>query len=356
MILYSSFQLNFFERDILFLFNFINNHFFKIFLMKEPDSYIQDTSSSNILFNENNSLQFKQGVNSVDTDPLISKLPMAEQMEYSHISSYFQLVDDRNKRNFGMSTFIKQLNLIHHFVVRDDGGDALRGLVCGILFGNGFLLVNTDKLKRLTKRSKSCVNGCFQRLGFNVFRETQDLNGFFSKLLPDIDSQLINSRHWCIRKASDEAPICFIASIPLEISARCGFPNETYQMMTYPNYHPIPPTPQQPKNNIQNNTNYNINVFSPPSPTVLNDQMNIQMNLSVNAFKNGNNTENYGNNIGYNSSDKQMIQQHQMNFQIQQKIPQQLMLSNSSSESLDVASDPEVNNNFYTDIKSLLNR
>ena len=328
--------------------------------MNEPDSYLQNYSSiKNYQLPYNSTSQpLKQGINSVDSDPLISKLPLAEQMEFSRICSYFQLVDDRNKRNFGMSTFIKHLNLIHHFVVRDDGGDALRGLVCGVLFGNGFLLVNTDKLKRLTKRSKSCVNGCFQRLGFNVFRETQDLNGFFSKLLPDIDSQLINSRHWCIRKASDDAPICFIASIPLEISARCGFPNETYQMMTYPNYHPIPPTQQQPQNNIPkvNNNSYNSGIFSPPSPTLYNDQINTQMNISINALTNGKNTDNYINsNFNYNSSDKQILQQQTMNFQFQQNPQKQFSLSNSSSENLDVPSDPEVNSNFFADIKSLLN-
>ena len=116
--------------------------------MDESDLFLQNflSTKKNQMLYINNPLQCKQNENLVDSDPLIKKLPLAEQMEFSRICSYFQLVDDRNKRNFGMTTFIKHLNLIHHFVVRDDGGDALRGLACGILFGKGFLLVNTVTL------------------------------------------------------------------------------------------------------------------------------------------------------------------------------------------------------------------
>ena len=236
-------------------------------------------------------------------EPLICKLNSQEQTEFAKIATYFQLADDRNKRNFGMSTFIKHLNFIHHFVVNgktqnqrndmrinkiknvlnindnynycDDFNKAnnsssiLRGIICGILFGNGFLLVNTDKLKRLTKRSKSCVNGCFQKLGFGVYRSPQDMNGFFCEILPDIilgnkyNSKLsnnqnsteqassnfndnndtnsaiialvhkwINPRHWCIRKASEDAPICFISDLPDDICAKYGFPIDSYQKMS----------------------------------------------------------------------------------------------------------------------------
>lgn len=226
-------------------------------------------------------------------EPLICKLNSQEQTEFSKIATYFQLADDRNKRNFGMSTFIKHLNFIHHFVVngktqnqRNDirmnkiknslnitdnynygdesnksgsSSSILRGIICGILFGNGFLVVNTDKLKRLTKRSKSCVNGCFQKLGFGVYRSPQDMNGFFCEILPEIligtkinqtdqsnfiesseDNSAIvsmvhkwiNPRHWCIRKASEDAPICFISDLPDDVCAKYGFPIDSYQKMS----------------------------------------------------------------------------------------------------------------------------
>lgn len=200
-------------------------------------------------------------------DPLFHKLDYSDQTEFSKVVTYFQLADDRNKRNFGMSTFIKHLNIIHHYVVtgksqtqkhwnQKDGlkslpepkglknrsAYVLRGLSCGILFGNGFLLVNTDKLKRITRRSKSCVNGCFQKLGFGVSRISPDFNGFFAEILQDCITgqqttafqnstihQWVNPRQWCIRKASSNAPICFISVLSDELSTKYGFPIDSYQ-------------------------------------------------------------------------------------------------------------------------------
>ncbi|OHT17117.1 hypothetical protein TRFO_12638 [Tritrichomonas foetus] len=198
------------------------------------------------------------------SDPLICKLTYQEQNDFARITTYFQLADDRNKRNFGMTTFIKHLNLIHHFVVRDDGNDALRGIICGILFGSGFLLVNTEKLKRLTRRSKSCVNGCFQKLGFGVYRSVQDLNGFFSGILPEIAPQWINPRHWCIRKANDDAPICFIASLPSDLCAKYGFPVDSYQIVENESNSDAStePSPSESSFSQKNNQNNNANDYS----------------------------------------------------------------------------------------------
>ena len=126
------------------------------------------------------------------SDPLAAQLSPAEQSEYARLSAFFRLTDERNKRNEGVTAFIKHLRMIHSFVVRDDGNDALRGLVCGIIFSNPVLVVNTDRLKKFTCRSKSCVNGCFQKLGFDVSRATQELNTFFQSILPAAVPDLSN--------------------------------------------------------------------------------------------------------------------------------------------------------------------
>ena len=145
------------------------------------------------------------------SDPLAAQLSPEEQSEYARLSAFFRLTDERNKRNEGVTAFIKHLRMIHSFVVRDDGNDALRGLVCGIIFSNPVLVVNTDRLKKFTCRSKSCVNGCFQKLGFDVSRATQELNTFFQSILPAAVPDLSNPRHWCIRKATDESSLSFLS-------------------------------------------------------------------------------------------------------------------------------------------------
>ena len=162
-------------------------------------------------------------------DPLYFRLSGQEQGEFTRLVTYFQLTDDRNKRNFGLSTFIKHISLVHKFVVKEDGNDLLRGVISGILFGQGFLLINTDRLKRLMHRSKSCVNGCFQKLGFSVYRSMQDLNGFFDQNLPGLAINWINPRHWCIRKASDDTPVCFISGLSMDICKKYHFPIDAYE-------------------------------------------------------------------------------------------------------------------------------
>lgn len=155
-------------------------------------------------------------------DTFASRMSYLDQAEFVQLMNYFAYADDRNKRNFGMSTFIKHLNMVHNFVVKGDSGDAYRGLVCGILFGNGFILVNTTRLKKLMYRSKSCVNGCFQRLGFTISRATQDIGGFFEQLVPQMAHQL-NTRQWCVRKAVEDIPLCFVPNIPIDFVQKFGF-------------------------------------------------------------------------------------------------------------------------------------
>lgn len=144
-------------------------------------------------------------------DFITSRLSPEEQQELMYLRQVIASHEAKSKKNFGLSTFFEHLTLIHRFVVRGDTGDAYRGFVCGIYFGEGFLLVNTTRLKKLICRSKSCVNGCFHRLGFCMGRSaSQSMNDFFQQILPGLNSALVNTRQWCMRTVSEEAVVCFI--------------------------------------------------------------------------------------------------------------------------------------------------
>lgn len=144
-------------------------------------------------------------------DFIASRLSSDEQQELLYLRQLIASHEAKSKKNFGLSTFFEHLSLIHRFVVRGDKGDAYRGFVCGVYFGEGFLLVNTTRLKKLICRSKSCVNGCFHRLGFSMGRSaSQNMNDFFQQILPNLNSALVNTRQWCMRTVSDEAVVCFV--------------------------------------------------------------------------------------------------------------------------------------------------
>ena len=150
-------------------------------------------------------------------DPLLMSLSASDQEEYYRLSQFFTYSDDRNKRNLGMPTFIKHLNMIHKFICRGDQMDNMRGLICGLQFGKDSLLINTSRLKKLMGRSKSCMNGCFQKLGYVSSKPAQDLSTLLCSLTPGFKCDMINPRNWCVRRASNTTTI-FTPNISLEFA------------------------------------------------------------------------------------------------------------------------------------------
>lgn len=156
-------------------------------------------------------------------DPLIAALPGNDQVAYLQLAHYIATSEDRNKRNLGMQTFVHHLTMIHDFVCRGDAKDNLRGLVCGIQFGNESLLINTSRLKKLMCRSKSCMNGCFQKMGYVPSRPSQELASLLCKITPGIMSDALNPRNWCVRRSSPQSKL-FIPNLRIEISAKITIP------------------------------------------------------------------------------------------------------------------------------------
>jgi hypothetical protein len=151
-------------------------------------------------------------------NPLLCRLPLSDQSEYVYLASHFAASDDRNKRNLGLPTFVKHLGMIHSFVCRGDGYDALRGFLCGIEFGCNSFLVNTRQLKALMSRSKSCMNGCFQKLGYVVCRPARDIPTLFGQMLPNFACEVLTARQWCIRRAAGPSAVYFQPNLGLEIA------------------------------------------------------------------------------------------------------------------------------------------
>ena len=147
---------------------------------------------------------------------ILCRLSATDQVEFMNLINFFIYTDDRNKRNLGMSTFVKHLNAIHDFVCKGDGNDALRGLLCGIEFSSNSFLIHTSRLKKLMYRSKSCMNGCFQKLGYIVCRPAQDISTLFSQILPGISPHCFSTRQWCVRKATEITTTHFTPNVNFE--------------------------------------------------------------------------------------------------------------------------------------------
>jgi hypothetical protein len=158
-------------------------------------------------------------VASFQINPLLYKLPIGDQAEFLQLVNNFAYSEDRNKRNLGMPTFVKHLTMVHSFVCRGDSFDALRGVVCGLEFGANSFLINISHLKRLMFRSKSCMNGCFQKLGYTVCRPAQDAAALLSQILPSCGPHIFTARHWSVRRAGPGTTLRFLPSTTIDLAS-----------------------------------------------------------------------------------------------------------------------------------------
>jgi hypothetical protein len=114
--------------------------------------------------------------------------------------------------------FVDQLQSIHQFICRSQAAQSLRAMVCGVFFGPGFILVNTNRLKEILVRTKSGMNSCFQRLGYDVMRPSNEIVALFGQLLPDLDQRAFQLKQWCLRIETDDSKTKFPSHIPPAIA------------------------------------------------------------------------------------------------------------------------------------------
>ena len=126
-------------------------------------------------------------------------LEIDDQCEFLRLSTFFKYSSDKNKRNMALSTFGKHLSFIRSFVMQGDTSDFDRGLACGILFYGNLMIVNTKRLKEFLGKSKSCLNGCFHKLGYNVSRIANEDNPQLTEICRHFGRTLPQHRQWCIR-------------------------------------------------------------------------------------------------------------------------------------------------------------
>lgn len=104
----------------------------------------------------------------------------------------------------GRSKFCKNFNVIfdkiRNYIVRHNESDKTRSLVCGIVWMNEVLALNTRQLITLIGKCKSSVNSEFQSIGYvTVPMETNaaiELAGKF----PFLRDSIVLTRQWTLRR------------------------------------------------------------------------------------------------------------------------------------------------------------
>jgi hypothetical protein len=140
-------------------------------------------------------------------------LSRGDHVAYADLASEFQRFSQTH-RHSGLEDFTEQISLIRDFICRSDASQSARAMICGIFFGERFILVNTSRLKALVSRSKSGMNSCFQRLGYDVMRPSNEMIGLFQKLLPDVDQRAFQIKQWCLRIETANSKVKYESHIP----------------------------------------------------------------------------------------------------------------------------------------------
>jgi hypothetical protein len=88
------------------------------------------------------------------------------------------------------------------------------------------LLVNVTHLKRLMFRSKSCVNGCFQRLGYEICRPASNPAELLTQMIPGTAPNMFAPSQWSARRATAEATVLFMPNTSIDIATSGPAPSQ----------------------------------------------------------------------------------------------------------------------------------
>jgi hypothetical protein len=85
------------------------------------------------------------------------------------------------------------------------GDSPTRGLVCGILWLDRGIAINTHHLSIVTNRCKSSINGSFQALGYGTVPSGADVAPEIERIFPFMTGQFALLRQWTVRQCIDDA-------------------------------------------------------------------------------------------------------------------------------------------------------
>ncbi|OHT16868.1 hypothetical protein TRFO_41518 [Tritrichomonas foetus] len=129
----------------------------------------------------------------------INLLSEEDKKQYYILRSSFATPVVKNRRKDTLKAFSNVIEAIKSYVVRNDDDDWKRGLVCGIIWIDNNLAVNTQQLKILLSKCKSSINGSFHKLGYGTIQIGADSSSELTNVVPILKNNFSELRKWTIR-------------------------------------------------------------------------------------------------------------------------------------------------------------
>ena len=129
------------------------------------------------------------------------KLTRDDQDEYQLLRERLSSPEIKSRRSkTGFETLI---NMVKEYSVRGDEEDAIRSFVCGIVWLDNGLAINTHQLSLIISKCKSSINGSLQALGYGTVPSGADSCQDLLELYPFMRNKFAMLRQWTIRQKVD---------------------------------------------------------------------------------------------------------------------------------------------------------
>jgi hypothetical protein len=130
-------------------------------------------------------------------------LSPADQRAYEALQPKLAILASKSRQTKNNESFCQILDHLHSFVVRGDADDARRGLVCGIVWLENGIAINTHQFRLISSKCKSSINAAFQALGYGTIPSGADVSASLVSLFPFMQRQFALLRQWTIRQKVD---------------------------------------------------------------------------------------------------------------------------------------------------------
>lgn len=133
-----------------------------------------------------------------------------EKNEYLELRQKLSMPGCKNRRNKSNETFLDIISTIKKFVIGNPEREIERSLVCGIVWLDNGIAINTHQLSLITNKCKSSINGSFQALGYGTTPTGTESSTELVKKFSFMKKNFSELRQWTVRKklsSSQNAPM-----------------------------------------------------------------------------------------------------------------------------------------------------
>ena len=123
-----------------------------------------------------------------------------DKYQYQCLQLALSVGVNKNQRNQRLSSFKKCIDAVKSFAIRGDCNDAVRCYVCGIIWINDAIAVNTHYLKHLIGKCKSSINGSLQKMGYNNNMSRSESANTILQMFPSLKESGDEIRKWSVRR------------------------------------------------------------------------------------------------------------------------------------------------------------